>query len=62
MVKDIKRLFIDDVASRKFRRQLKQHDKGDPRVGTGEAMPGKISPKWFSDHIDLLKQSPMAGD
>ena len=62
MVKDIKRLFIDDVASRKFRRQLKQLDKGDPRVGTGEAMPGKSSPKWFTDHVEFLKQSPMAGD
>ena len=62
MVKDIKRLFIDDVASQKFRRQLKQHDRGDPRVGTGEAMPGKSPPKWFLDHVEFLKKSPMAGD
>ena len=62
MVKDIKRLFIDDVASRKFRRQIRDRPRGDPRVGTGEAMPGKSPPKWFSDHVEFLKQSPMAGD
>ena len=62
MVEGIRRLFIDDVVSQKFRRQIRDRVRGDPRVGTGEAMPGKISPKWFSDHIDLLKQSPMAGD
>ena len=62
MVKDIKGLFIDDVASRKFRRQIRDRPRGDPRVGTGEAMPEGKPPKWFSDHVDLLKQSPMAGD
>ena len=63
MVKDIKRLFIDDVASRKFRRQIRDRPRGDPRVSTGEAMPLKEpTPSWFTAHINSLKQSPMAGD
>ena len=61
MVKGIWRLFIDDVASRRFRRQLKQYDRGDPRVETSDAMPGKPPPKWFTDHVEFLKQSPMVG-
>ena len=63
MVEGIWRLFIDDVASRKFRRQLKQRERGDPRVNTGEAMPGgKPPPKWFTAFFDDLNQSPMFGD
>ena len=63
MSKTIFKLFIDDRASRKFRRQLKQRERGDPRVGTGEAMPGgKSLPKWFTAFVDDLNKSPMFGD
>ena len=63
MSKTIFKLFIDDRASRKFRNQLKQHDRGDPRVRTGEAMPeGKPPPKWFFALVDDLNNSPMFGD
>lgn len=63
MVKGIWRLFIDDVASRKFRKEIRHQNRGDPRVGTGEAMPeGKPPPKWFSAFVDELNKSPMFGD
>ena len=63
MVKGIWRHFIDDKASRKIRRQIINRPRGDPRVGTGEAMPeGKPPPKWFTAFVDELNKSPMFGD
>ena len=63
MVEGIWRLFIDDVASRKLRRQIRQRDRGDPRVETSDAMPhGKSPPSWFTAFVDELNNSPMFGD
>ena len=58
MVKGIKRLFIDNVEARKFRRQIRHHDRGNPRVEAGEAMQNSKQPGWAKAFWDDLSKSP----